>query len=126
MTTGIQVLASQQATSVADGTAPVTFDTTRVRCLALDITTVAFTGGTAPTVTYYVDRLGADGTWYQVYASSAIAAPGALSIDMGDFSLVVAGVQHAVFTGQARLRTLYGGTAAPTDVTYSYSIIGRS
>lgn len=100
-------------------------DTSNVDYAGLDITVSAITGGTAPTIQFFIDRLGADGIWYAVYTGTALSAPGVVSVDLG---LVVAGTgtAHAVFSKTARIRWLFGGTAVPTSVTFSGSLVGRS
>lgn len=93
---------------------------TNVARLAVDLTVVSFTGGTAPTITFLVERQGADGKWYQLWTSGAQSTPGATSTSIGDGCTVT----H-VPTGSVRLRWTFGGTVAPTSVTFSASIIGR-
>lgn len=99
---------------------------------ALDITLTAFTGGSAPTIQYYLERQGADGAWYQLLTTGALnSAPQTISIDIspGLSNQVQAPLtstsQHAVFSHTARLRWVLAGSVAPTSVTFSASLIGR-
>lgn len=108
------------------------FDTSTVSTLAMDITVTSFTGGTSPSITLNLDRQGADGVWYNMWPGNAtgqvISSAGAFSVDVspggGSWS-PPNGSQHAVLGAQARFRWAFTGTAAPTAVTYSVSIIGR-
>lgn len=119
--------------SASDNTQTFTspWDTRFVDSIALDITVASFTGGTAPTITFFVDRLGADGiTWSQVWTSGAIsAAPSSIAVDLGRFGMTYAAGtvtgQHVIFTTSARLRWAWGGSANPTAVTWYASAIGR-
>jgi hypothetical protein len=108
----------------------VAFDTRFIQSIALDLAVSAFTGGTTPTITFFVDRLGADGiTWTQAWTSGAINAASTVYVDLGPYSLTYAAgsvtAQHFVPTGTARLRWAWGGGANPTAVTWSASVIGR-
>lgn len=98
-----------------------TLNTTNVNRIAVDVNLTALTGGTAPTVTFFLDRQGLDGTWYQVWSSGAKSAPAAVSTSVGDGCTVSEVIGAAV-----RLRWTFGGTVNPTSVTFSVSILGRS
>jgi len=98
------------------------FSTANVSSLAVDITVTSFTGGTAPTVTYFVDRLGADGVWYRVWTSAALNTAGATSVQIGPFPSG-ATIFTAVLTGTARFG--WSSTGTPTAITFSASVIGR-
>lgn len=109
---------------------PVLLDTRFIDSIALDLNVSAFTGGTAPTITFFVDRLGADGiTWTQVWTSGAISSTGAIAVDLGRFGMTYAAGtvtgQHVIFSTSARLRWAWGGSANPTAVTWYASAIGR-
>ena len=106
---------------------PVAFSTAETDSLAFDVTVTGFTGGTSPTIQFFIDRQGADGLWYNVIQSQTFSAAGTNSADIGpsynsSFS-PPNGVQHAVLTHQARLR--YTTAGAPTGVSFSASIVGR-
>jgi hypothetical protein len=117
--------------SAAYGTAAVasaTFSTEFVSSVALDITVTSISGGTSPTLQYYLDRQGLDGNWYNILTTNpGITAPVVFTIDVGDLSVAFGGIntaQHAVLTYAARLRWTYasGGTVA----TFSASVEGRN
>jgi hypothetical protein len=94
--------------------------TAGVGAIEVNVNLTAFTGGTAPTVTFLLDVLGADGVWYQVWTSGAQAAAAAVSQSIGQ------GCQTAaMLTSACRLRWTFGGTVAPATVTFSASIVGR-
>lgn len=108
------------------------FDTTGWTYAAWDMTLTSFTGGTAPTIAFFLERQGADGVWYQIATTSALnSAPQAISCDVspglnGSMSgPLTSTVQHNVFTNTARVRWVFGGTVAPTSVVFSVSVIGR-
>ncbi|HEY6021615.1 MAG TPA: hypothetical protein VIY48_17630 [Candidatus Paceibacterota bacterium] len=107
---------------------PVVFDTNQVTRAAFDVTVTSFTGGTSPSIQFVIERLGlADGLWYSVL-STTISSASNQSWDLGPGFPATAppnGVSHAVFTTQGRLRWAFGGTVAPTAVTFSASLIGR-
>ena len=108
----------------------VAFDTKYADSIAVDLNVTAFTGGTTPTITFAVDRLAADGiTWFQVWTSGALNAPGIVSVDIGRFGMTYAAgsvtAQHAILTGSTRLRWAWGGGVNPTAVTWFASVTGR-
>ncbi len=114
-------------------TSPQVFDTSDISYAAWDLTLTSFTGGTSPTVTFFLERLGLDGNWYQIGTTSAMnSAPTTVSVDISPAlnstmqAPLLSTAQHNVFTFQARLRWTFGGTVAPTAVTFSSSIVGRS
>lgn len=103
----------------------VVFSTNQVTYMALDINVTAFTGGTGPTVVFNVDRLGADGVYYNIWNLS-VGSPTTFTFDLGPgfaLSAGINGTQHALFTTQGRFRWSF--TGAPTSVTFSASILGR-
>ena len=100
------------------------FDTTHITSAALDVNLTALTGGTAPTLTFSLQRLGADGVWYTAWTqAAAMSATGPASFELGPSSPAA---QLVIFTTQARLVWTFGGTAPPTSVAFSASLIGRS
>lgn len=106
------------------------FTTSTVQSLAVDITLTSFTGGTAPAVTYFVDRFGADGVWYRTWTSAALAAAAAVSVAVGAVSAVAATatlepVQGVPATLTNLARFGWSSTGAPTAITFSASVIGR-
>lgn len=110
------------ATPEAASNTGVSFSTATVSSLAVDITLASFTGGTTPTVTFFVDRLGSDGVWYRIWTSSALNSAGVTSIQIGPFPSGT-GIFTAVLTGTARFG--WSSTGAPTAITFSASVIGR-
>ncbi len=91
-----------------------------VTMLAVDVNVTAITGGTAPTVQFLLDRQGVDNIWHTVWTGSALSAAGTASVSIGPGLPT-----NSVLTRAARLRWVFGGTVAPTSVTFSASIIGR-
>ncbi|MEU4296351.1 hypothetical protein [Kitasatospora aureofaciens] len=98
------------------------FLTSTVSALAVDITLTSFTGGTSPSVTYFIDRFGADSVWYRVWTSTALTSAGATSVQIGPFPAAT-GIATAVLTGTARFG--WTSTGSPTAITFSASVIGR-
>lgn len=111
----------------ASANAGTSFPTTGVTSLAVDVNVTAFTGGTGPTVTFFVERLAADGAWYRVWTSPAISAVGPFSGNIGPGQSGTATATQswvaAVLTGTARFGWVFAN--APTSVTFSASVIGR-
>lgn len=108
-----------------------TFSTEGLEYGALDITLTSFTGGTSPSITFFLDRLGADGVWYNIFASAAETAAVTYSVDIspnvteqnvGNPTSPAAAI-HGVFTHSGRFRWTVAG--APTSVVFSASFIGR-
>lgn len=108
---------------------PKTFATDGITYGALDINVASFQGGTSPSITFFLERQGADTLWYQILTTSAVSSALTISVDIspalnGSYSAPPgSAVQHAVFTHSARLRWTIAG--APTSVTFSASFIGR-
>lgn len=100
----------------------VSFSTAGVSALAVDVDVTAFTGGTSPTVTFFVDRLGSDNVWYRTWTSSALSSTGPVSEVIGPYPTAT-GITTAVLTGTARFGWTFSGS--PTSVTFSASVIGR-
>jgi hypothetical protein len=125
----LTLVSAARDTGVDDG---IVFDTSDTTYAAWDMTVTAITGGAStPSITFFLDRQGADGVWYQIATTSAITSPGTVSIDIspalnGSVSgPLTSTVQHNVFTRKGRLRWTFGGGTPPTSVTFSASIIGR-
>ena len=131
--TGAAVLYSlPQAAYTSTVPAGNTFSTQYITNMAVDINLVSFTGGTSPAVNFIVERLGADGNWYSCFAPNVLNFTAALLIsnDLGQFSSVfsappASAAQHNVPTLQARFRWTFGGSVAPTAVTFAVWVIGR-
>lgn len=125
MSLGTDVLWSRLS-QAADTTSDLeaAFDTSWCRYLRADFTVSVLTGGTAPTIQFVIEAQGADGAWYAVWSGTAIAAPGAQSVNIGP-DVAGSNAANAVLTGRARLRTVWAGTAPPTSVTWTGSIIGK-
>jgi hypothetical protein len=113
-TTVITYASAAQATANTG----VSFSTAGMTGLAVDVTLTSFTGGSSPSVTFFVDRFGSDGVWYRVWTSSGLTGAGATSASIGP-SMGTA----AVLTGTARFGWSTAGS--PTAVTFSASVIGR-
>lgn len=73
--------------------------------------------GTGATVTFYIDTLGLDGVWYQIWASSAITA-------VGNAFASLSANNSTSFGSNIRIRWTIGGTTP--NVTFSASIIGKA
>lgn len=105
------------------GTYP--FPTTTSLQLAIDVTVTSFTGGSSPSVTFKLDRLGADGAWYNVWTGTAVSSPPAtVSLNVGQVPVNAGPPQSvtAVLTQTARLTWTTAG--APTSWNGSISIMG--
>ena len=87
------------------------------RELAVDVNISAITG-TTPTYQLLIDRLGADGIWYNIYTGASITAVGVISLNLGaNLSTNVS------FGNTIRIREVVGGTTP--SVTRSVSILGK-
>lgn len=119
-----------------------TFPTAGVTAAAVDIAVTGFAGGTAPSVTFQLARLAADGNYYGIFAPAGsnisgnqpltFSAAGQASMDVGIYAqdntakpnaTDFLGSAHNVFTSMAQLSWSF--TGAPTSVTFSVSIVGR-
>lgn len=124
---GVSTFLTYLSAAQAAANAGTSFSTAGVASLAVDATVTVFTGGTAPTVTFFIDRLAADNVWYRAWASAAVSAPGTASANIGPGQSGTAPAATsnitAVLTGTARFGWSYTGT--PTSVTFSASVIGR-
>lgn len=120
------ILVALPSAAYTTASGSITFSTNQVTYMALDITLTSFTGGTTPSISFFIDRLGpADGVWYNVYSSGALTGATTISMDIGPGFAAATGTTHAVFTTQGRFRWAFGGAVSPTAVTYSVSAIGR-
>lgn len=102
--------------------AGTSFSTLTISSLAVDITLTSFTGGAAPTVTFFIDRLGNDSVWYRVWTSAALNGAGVTSVNIGP-GMSGTGGFPAVLTGTCRFG--WSSTGAPTAITFSASVGGR-
>lgn len=120
MSETVQALLTYPSTSTPAATTTLPFACAQHSLFAVDVTFTAFTGGTAPTVQFFIDRQGNDGNWYQIFAGGVLSAAGVTSTSIGH------GLQttHAP-TGTCRLRWVLAGTVAATAVTFSASVTGR-
>ena len=102
------------------------FSTTGATTLAVDATVTGFTGGSSPTVTFFIQRLGNDGIWYQIWASTAVAATNTVTASIGP-GMTGTGTNannvSAVLTGTCRFG--WSTTGTPTAVTFSASVVAR-
>lgn len=109
----LNLASAARTTSGDSGALPVG----NVLHLAADVNITAVSGST-PSMTLYVDRLGIDGNWYNIWTSAAQTAAGVVSVSIGPGCTVT----H-VFGTAARLRwAITGGTPS---FTFSGSIVGK-
>lgn len=85
--------------------------------LAVDVN-ISVVTGTTPTYQLMVDRLGADGIYYNIYTGTSITAVGVVSINVG-----VGASTNVSFGSTIRFREIIGGTTP--SFTRSMSIIGK-
>lgn len=88
-----------------------------LREIAVDVN-ISAVSGTAPTLNLYIDRKGADGIYYPIYASAQITAVGVVSTSLGIGASTPQSLGSTI-----RLRWVIGGTA-PSFI-FSASIIGK-
>lgn len=121
MTTTTQALASYpMAARTTSGVLQAPVDSTRVDFLRLDYNVSAFTGGTAPTITFAVYGMTPANEWVLLYTTAALAAPGAGSRQIGP------GLETSLVVPQmVRVDATLGGSVAPTSVAYSLSLTGK-
>jgi len=114
------ILSSASAPYTASGvTGPL--PTYSVSELALDANVTVITGGTSPSITFYLDRLGADGVWYRMWTSAGILVAGSVSTSVDPDG----GATNAVLTDACRFGWTFGGTVAATSITFSASVVVR-
>jgi hypothetical protein len=86
--------------------------------LAIDIN-ITGNQGSSPTITYYMDRKGADGVYYPIWQSSTITASASISASIG------AGLAYSQsFGATVRFRWVIGGSSTP-GFTFSASLQGK-
>lgn len=88
--------------------------------IAVDVNITAKTG-TTPTVEFFVDRLGVDSVYYNIYDSGVVSntAPTTKSDSIG------AGLNvNKSFAGTIQFRWVIGGSSSP-GYTYSVSLQGK-
>lgn len=88
--------------------------------IAVDIN-ITSKQGTTPTVEFYIDRLGADGVYYNIWDSGQVnnTAPTTKSDSIGGGLNV-----NKSFAGTIQFRWVIGGSSSP-GYTYSVSIQGK-
>jgi len=104
--------------SAAGGVIPI--DTRFCTALGIDINVTAFAGGTAPSITFFLDRLSPDGNFYPAWSPAAIAATGKTSVNISPTNPTAA--QNAVLGPSCQLRWQFSGSVSPTSVTFSATI----
>ena len=85
---------------------------------ASGIDAVFITGTGTPTITFFLERQGADGNWYPIWSPTAITTTGITSTSVGPGCAT-----DAVVTENIRLRWTVSGTTP--SFTTSISIIAR-
>jgi hypothetical protein len=85
--------------------------------LAIDVN-ISVVTGTTPTYQIFIDRLGADGIYYNIYTGTSIVAVGVVSITVG-----VGASTNVGFGNVIRVREVVGG--GTPSFTRSASIIGK-
>jgi hypothetical protein len=105
------------------------FSTVGLSSLAVDINLTAFTGGTTPDITFFVERQGTDTVWYRIWQSAAKTTAAKLDVTIGASTPTVAAganVAQGVTAGlTSTARFGWSTTGAPDSVTFSASIVGR-
>lgn len=82
--------------------------------LAIDFSVYSISGGTTPTVTFLVSRVGLDGQRYKLEQATPLSAPGTISYSIG------AGLDGKSFAGLFQVDMVV--TGSPTNVNISGSI----
>ena len=85
--------------------------------LAFDFNVTAVSG-TTPSMTVYIDRKGADGTYYPIYTSAAITATGVTSVSVGP------GLPNNAAIGNT-IRMRWAITGTTPSFTFSASILAK-
>ena len=115
-----------QATAAATASgASDSFDTSRIGRAALDVNVKTITGGTTPSIQFFVDRQGGDGIWYPAANTAALTAIGPVSIEISDSAADAADAQHMVFGNLARVRWVFAGAVVADSINFSGSFYGR-
>ena len=108
-------LPSVARATYSSGQVPTITASGQVQLLGVDINVTALTGGTSPTVTFKLSRVGADGVLYQVWQPTAISAAGVFSTTIGPGCVI-----NADLGDLFQLDMVV--TGAPTSVTFSASL----
>lgn len=114
----VNVLATANAPITVTTPAPVTLPVGDFTELAVDLNVTAV-AGTTPSIQIKIDRLGADGVWYNIYTGTAVMAAGTQSVNIG-----VGASTNVAFGANIRVTEVIAGTAGQS-VTRSLSIIGK-
>ncbi len=112
------LLILQSTAYTMSGSAPAVNVPLAVSTLAVDVNVTAV-GGTSPTLALFLERQGADGIWYSIWAPAAVTAAGAVSTSVGPGCATPASL-----TGMLRLRWQLGGTTP--SFTFSASVVARA
>lgn len=105
----VTVLNMASTTETTNGqTANLTVDALGELLVGINITSVT---GTTPVLNIYVDSLGVDGVWYNIWSGSQISSDGSQVAQLTNFGQTI------------RLRWVIGGTTP--SFTFSASIIGK-
>ena len=88
--------------------------------LGVDINVTAFTAGTSPSITFFVERLGADNVWFPIWSPAAIAATGKTSANISPYNPTAA--QNGILAPDMRVRYVFTGSVAPTGVNFSVTV----
>jgi len=112
-------LPSLARASYSSGQLPVATQFGILSIIDLDINVTAITGGSSPTVTFKVSRVGADGNLYQLFQFTPLSGAGTFSQSIGN------GAQTNEDLGELFQIDMVV-TGAPTSVTFSLSVTGRA
>lgn len=85
--------------------------------LSMIFNVISLNGGTAPTVTFKVSAVGADGTLVQLEQATALSAAGVINYSIG------VGLDNKEFGNLIQVDMVT--TGAPTSINFSASIIGK-
>lgn len=112
-----QVVLNQATSTITVNTNTADLAVGMYDSLAVDVNISAISG-TSASLTVYIDRKGADGHYYQIYAGTGLTAIGSVSLSLG----------HGMTTGvdfgnTLRIRLVIAGTTP--SVTYTASVIGK-
>ena len=123
---GYPAVASPSQAQTAAGSETVS--TAAFSSLAIDINVTAFAGGTSPSVTFTLARVGSDGVQYPMWSSGAISTVSKMSASIGAGFTGGTGSQGAggfpiALTGSAVFAWTFSGS--PTSVTFSASVVGH-
>lgn len=116
---------AQGAAAATDTGDSGAFDTSRVGKACLDVNVATITGGTTPSIQFFVDRQGGDGLWYPVAQTAVLTATGQVSIEICDSVADGSDAQHMIFADVARVRWVFAGAVKATSIAFSGSLYGR-